>query len=266
MQDVIDLKRFPLDRPQSAEWNQLVQRCRNELAQEGMYNLNGFLLPDIAARTAETLAPRFQTEGFLHERDHNIYFRDQIDGLATDHPALARFRTSNHTLCADQLGPSALTRLYEWPAFRQFLAATMQIPELHTMQDPLARINVMSYVEGQALNWHFDRSEFTTTLLLQAPEIGGEFLYRTDLRSDDNPNYDGVARLLAGEDPDQRSLTLSPGTLNVFRGKNTPHRVADVVGDTARIIAVFSFFDRPGVTFSDAEREGFYGRNAPVQT
>ena len=138
----------------------------------------------------------------------------------------------------------------------------MDRPVLYPMADKLAGLNVMSYQEGQLLNWHFDRSEFTTTMLLQAPLQGGEFLYRTDLRSDDDPNYDGVARLLRGQDPDMRSLTLRPGTLNVFRGKNTPHKVSPVAGSKARIIAVFSFFDRSGVEFSDQERIGFYGRAA----
>jgi hypothetical protein len=52
----------------------------------------------------------------------------------------------------------------------------------------LARVNVMAYHDGEALNWHFDRSEFTTTLLLQNPEAGGLFEYRSDLPSDSNPN------------------------------------------------------------------------------
>ncbi len=43
---------------------------------------------------------------------------------------------------------------------------------LHTMDRPLARVNVMAYGEGQALNWHFDRSEFTTTLQLEQPDAG----------------------------------------------------------------------------------------------
>jgi hypothetical protein len=43
------------------------------------------------------------------------------------------------------------------------------------MADPLARLNAMAYGEGQGLNWHFDRAEFTTTLLLQAP--AGEYPY-----------------------------------------------------------------------------------------
>jgi hypothetical protein len=130
------------------------------------------------------------------------------------------------------------------------------------MADPLARVNAMRYATGEGLNWHFDRSEFTTTLLLQAPDKGGDFEYRTDLRSPDNPNYDGVAKLLTGQDPDLKRITLTPGTLNVFRGKNTAHRVTPVEGNTPRIIAVFSFFDRPGVLFTPEEQIGFYGRAA----
>jgi hypothetical protein len=133
---------------------------------------------------------------------------------------------------------------------------------LFPAQDALARVNVMAYRDGEALNWHFDRSEFTTTLLLQAPEQGGEFIYRTDLRSDDEPNYDGVAKLLRGEDPEVKTLTLSAGTLNVFRGKNTAHKVGMVKGARERLIAVFSYFDRPGVVFSREDQLGFYGRTS----
>ncbi|MEZ5714302.1 MAG: 2OG-Fe(II) oxygenase [Paracoccaceae bacterium] len=225
-----------------------------------MFNLDGFMPPEVARNAAETLAPRFATQAFRHQRAHNIYFLKEVPGLPPDHPALQVFETSNDTLCWDQQAGSAMDRLYRWPAFAGFLAATMGKPALFPMADPLAGLNTMAYGPGQALNWHFDRSEFTTTLLLQAPEAGGAFVYRSDLRTDDDPNYNGVARLLAGDDPEVKTLTLSPGTLNVFRGKNTPHRVADVRGERARVISVFSFFDRPGVRFSDEERIGFYGR------
>ena len=65
-----------------------------------------------------------------------------------------------------------IVAIYEWPPLAAFLAAVMGKPALHVMADPLARLNVMAYRAGEALNWHFDRSEFTTTLLLQAPEAG----------------------------------------------------------------------------------------------
>ncbi len=261
MQEILDLDRYPLDRPGSPGWQALVAGARADLERDGMFNLEGFLKPAALAAAVAELAPRFERESFTHARRHNIYFRKDVPGLAPDHPALNEFETVNRTLCGDQIG-GVIRRLYEWPAFAAFLAAAMDKPALFTMDDPLARVNAMAYRAGEALNWHFDRSEFTTTLLLQAPEAGGEFEYRSDLRTEDDPNYAGVARLLAGADPDLRRLTLAAGTLNVFRGRNTAHRVTPVAGGRDRIITVFSFYERPGVQFSDEERIGFYGRAA----
>lgn len=262
MHDLIDLSRYPLDAQGSAGFADLVMACRADLDATGMFNLPGFLKPAAIAADVALLAPRFRTEAFCHARRHNIYFRRDIPGLAPDHPALTEVETINRTLCADQLNDTGLMRLYDWAPFAAFLAATMAKPALYTMDDPLARLNAMSYGPDEALNWHFDRSEFTTTLLLQAPKAGGAFEFRTDLRSEADPNYDGVARLLTGQDPELRSITLAPGTLNVFRGKNTAHRVTPVHGDRPRMIAVFSFYERPGVRFTEDERRGFYGRAA----
>lgn len=262
MRDILDLDRYPLDRPGSAAWNDLVERCRSDLATEGMFNLEGFLRPEALTRALAEIKPVMDTLSFVHKRTHNIYFRKEVPGLAADHPALRMVDTINHTVCYDQIPASVPAWVYEWPQFAVFLAATMDKETLFTMRDPLARVNVMSYREGEALNWHFDRSQFTTTLLLQAPSGGGDFEYRTDLRSDTDPNYDGVARTLEGKDPEVKCLKLSAGTLNVFKGKNTLHRVTPCKGPRERYMAVFSYYDRPGVTFSREEQIGFYGRAA----
>lgn len=262
MRQILDLDRYPLDRPGSPGWETLVQRCRADLVRDGMYNLEGLVRPEALARAVAELRPVIDTLSFTHRRRHNIYFRKEIPGLAADHPALAMTETVNHTVCADQILQAVPLWIYEWSPFITFLAATMDKDALYPMRDALARVNVMAYRDGEALNWHFDRSEFTTTLLLQAPDEGGDFVYRTDLRNDSDPNYDGVARLLRGEDPEVKSLKLSAGTLNVFRGKNTAHKVSTVRGSRERIIAVFSYFDRPGVVFSREDQIGFYGRTA----
>ncbi len=260
MHKLIDLTRYPLDQPGTARWTELVEDCKAKLAAAGLFNLPGFLKPAAILAEVEALAPIWAQNSFAHERSHNIYFDKTIEGLRGDHPALQEFATSNKTICADQMGQAAVIRLYEWSPFAEFLTAVMEQPKLFKMADPLARVNVMSYSEGQELNWHFDRSEFTTTLLLQAPETGGDFTYDKDLRSDGDPNYDGVADLLDGKrTPAQMHMTA--GTLNIFKGKNTAHRVTPVKGEKDRIIAVFSFFDRPGVMFSDKDRIGFYGRS-----
>lgn len=262
MQDIVDLNRYPLDRPGTPAHAALVDTARRELAQTGMFNLPGFLTGQAIDKALESLVSGFARDAFVHARRHNIYFRKSIPELSPDHPALREVETINRTLCADQMQGNPVLSLYDWPPFAAFLAEVMEKPALYTMDDPLARVNAMNYAEGQGLNWHFDRSEFTTTLLLQAPESGGTFEYRSDLRSEGDPNYEGVARLLRGEDPELKAITLAPGTLNVFRGRNTAHRVTPVEGPKDRIITVFSFYDRPGVRFSDEEQRGFYGRTA----
>jgi hypothetical protein len=80
------------------------------------------------------------------------------------------------------------------------------------------------------------------------------FLARTmdklALRSESDPNYEGVDRMLAGREPERKRLELLAGTLNVFKGKNTAHRTVSVQGDRKRITAVFSYYERPGVLFT----------------
>ena len=262
MRDILDLDRYPLDKPGSPAWNDLVARCRADIARDGMYNLDGFVIPQALTRALDEIRPVMDTLSFVHKRSHNIYFRKEVPGLAPDHPALRMVDTINHTVCGDQIPQSVPTWIYEWPQFIVFLAATMQKETLFAMRDPLARVNVMAYREGEALNWHFDRSEYTTTLLLQEPSGGGEFQYRSDLRTDTDPNDDGVARLLEGKDNEVKTLKLNAGTLNVFKGKNTLHRVTPCKGPRDRYIAVFSYYERPGVMFTKEEQIGFYGRAA----
>ena len=263
MKHLLDLDRFPLDAPHGAPGRELLERCRQDLRETGMFSLPELIRTEALARSVADLEPLFDTAAFTHGREHNIYFDDTIREVAPDHPALRRFGTVNHTVCADQIAGSAISQIYGWQPLIEFLAAALGKPRLYPMADPLARINVMAYGAGEQLNWHFDRAEFTTTCLLQAPVAGGTFQYRSDLRSDTDPNYEGVGRLLAGRDGFVRSLPLAPGTLNVFKGKNTAHRVTPVEGDRARIVAVFSYFEEPGVSFSEKERLGFYGRTGP---
>jgi hypothetical protein len=256
MKDVLDLENYPLDRPDSAEYEALIASCRRDMAAHGLFNLPGFVRPDAVLQAARDIESR-SARAYTHERRHNVYFKDTVAGLPADHGALMRFATVHHTLCDDQLRDTLVHEIYEWEPLAVFLARVLDKPRLFLMRDPLARVNVMRYESGEALNWHFDRSLFTTTLLVQA---GGEFEYRSNLRSDADPNYEGVAELLRGCDRDIRVNPLAAGTLNVFAGKNTLHRVSPVRGQRDRLVAVFSYYERPDVMFNDDERIGFYGR------
>lgn len=260
MQTILDLDRYPIDQRGSAAYAALLATCQDDLALNGMFNLPGFMRQSALDETLAVSLPKFETEAFRHERKHNIYFKEKIDGVPDDSPLYTQFSTSNLTLCSDQVAGTPVVALYEWQPFVDFLADVMERPALYPMDDDLARLNVMAYHDGQGLNWHFDRSEFTTTLLLQAPEQGSTFLYRTDLRSADDPNYDGVANLVRGEDTQVQALDAEAGTLNVFRGVNTPHCVTPAQGPRPRVVTVLTYYETPGARFTPEEQLGFYGR------
>lgn len=265
MKQVLDLDRWPVAAPEGTRGRALVARCRAALDEAGMFSLDALIQPEALAAIVAEVEPLLETAAFTHAREHNIYFDDEIGDLGEGHPALGRLTTVNRTICGDQIPESAITRIYEWPPFIDFLAAALAKPRLYPMADPLGRINVMAYRASERLDWHFDRAEFTITVLLQAPEAGGAFQYRSGLRSETDPNYEGVARLLAGRDERVQTLPLAPGTLNVFKGRNTAHRTTPVEGERARIITVFSYYETPDYSFSDTERLGFYGRTGPAE-
>jgi hypothetical protein len=261
MNHLLDLDRYPLHGAGSPRLEELIASCRHALNLDGMFNLEHFVRPAAIAQAAAELSPRLARSAYTHERSHNVYFDDAIGAIPSEHPALTRQRSTHHTLCADQITDTIVHRIYEWLPLAAFIARVLGEPRLYLMEDPLARVNVMEYRTGETLGWHFDRSRYTTTLLIQSAQEGGEFEYASNLRSEDEPNFTGVSRLLqGGASASIRVNPLAAGTLNVFAGRHTLHRVTEVRGAPSRIVAVYSYYDRPGVEFSDAERRGFYGR------
>ena len=261
----LDLERYPLNRPGSSSTNALITSGRSELRTQGVFLLPGFLRASALKKCVDELAPIIEQGSFLHNREHNIYFDDEYSGIPAEHPALTRMQTVSQTVCADQIPQSMLATLYAWPPLIDFIASVVGKAHLYPMDDPLASLNIKSFRKGDVTNWHFDRAEFTITLLLQKSESGGEFQIRRNLRSESEPNHDGVAKLLQGQDENVRTFDIEPGTLTIFRGKNTAHRVSPVMGNRLRIVAVLSYFDAPGVRFADADRIQFYGRSQPQE-
>ena len=118
----------------------------------------------------------------------------------------------------------------------------------------------MFYGEGDELGWHVDNADFVVTLMLQPSISGGAFEYVPMLRSADDPSPHGVRALLTGDRAGVRELSPAPGTLALFRGRLSPHRVTPVSGPIPRINAVLSYASQPGAMLSAAARRIFFGR------
>ena len=56
---------------------------------------------------------------------------------------------------------------------------------------------------------------------------------------------------------------LRAGTLSLFNGQASLHRVAPVTGRRERIMALFNYMAEPGYVFSEEIQRKFFGRVAP---
>lgn len=114
------------------------------------------------------------------------------------------------------------------------------------ISDPCQSVNISVIDEGGQQPWHFDSGRFTVTLLLQAPHRGGDFEYVPRLRDVGNENYEGVAEVLAGARDQVQVAELAPGSLFVFLGEHSMHRVTPVIGTKRRLIALYLYDPAPG--------------------
>ncbi len=68
----------------------------------------------------------------------------------------------------------------------KFLCAVLEEAELHEFGDAISSINLHYASEGQELGWHFDKSSFAISLIIQNAEGGGVFEFVKDLRDADS--------------------------------------------------------------------------------
>lgn len=262
---ILDQDRYPLHAPESDGYRKLLDEKRTDWRERGAVSLPGFLRPAAVAMAAAELQEPMARRAFWQRHDHNIYFSDETEGVPDDiaRPGLT---TSHRTLTCDQLRGSVIRRVYEWDPLRHFIRDLMNLPALHRMADPMACLNVMAYGQGDTLNWHFDRARFAVTVLLQSPDSGGQFEYCRTLRSEQDPNYDGVRQLLAGRYPDVRQGLAGEGTMTVFAGYASAHRVAPVTSTKPRMMAVLSYMEEPDYHYNATDRIRFYGRANPEES
>ncbi|HUK09166.1 MAG TPA: hypothetical protein VLX09_14925 [Stellaceae bacterium] len=259
----IDLARYPVDSLESVAGRALIEECRRQLAARGCCLLPGFLTKaavDAMAEEAVVLVP-------LAHRTPNSRSTAYLDAadvsFPEDHPKRRLQATSVGAIAYDLIPPDALVRrLYEWDGLVEFLAAALGKDKLFRYADPLGGLNIASMRAGEALLWHFDQTDFVVSLLLQKCRAGGVFEYVPYVRSADEPRYDRVQALLDGSREGVIEADMEPGTLALFEGRNSIHRVSPIEGDRERLIALFGYDTKPGTMSSDRLKERRYGRIA----
>lgn len=237
------------------------EECKKTLDEQGVLVMHNFLNSQTVA-SVKSEGDQQAHRAFYTQSNHNLYLAPPDPEFSPDHPRNREVVSSKGCITTDQIpAGSALHQLYESGEFREFLCHVLAEPVLYEYADDLSSINLHYADHGQELGWHFDNSSFAITLMIQKPEDGGEFEYVRDVRNADqgDMNYEAAGRVLDGHTPTSR-LQMDEGTLVLFRGRNSMHRVTPVVGDRQRMLVVLAYNTEPGIALSESARMTFYGR------
>lgn len=170
--------------------------------------------------------------------------------------------------------------------------------KLYLSEDPIGACSINVFRPNYYHSFHFDESEFSTTLMLQEADIGGKFQYTPPLRKSSNDlalsqvaaiiqsyhedySKDGnesnadfcnpkfaeqkkQSSYVAEEEkcPPLHTLDFRPGTLSIFSGSRSLHQVTQVKGSSSRLVAVFTYASQPGFRNSKEVQEMFWGRSS----
>ena len=224
--------------------------------------LPGFIRPEaqpLLAAQANAVADR----AFFCDSSHNAYLDDASVSGHNSQASMLMEETCVGSVAYDNIGQNSMLRqLYLWDPLTDFLAAVLGKDRLFRSSDPLGACSINVFSDGGRHGWHFDESEFTITIMLQPPESGGEFEYVPGIRGTDDET-DRLTRILNGEREGVVELPFTAGTLLIFGGRDTLHRVAPVRGDKLRLVPVLCYSESPEQQNSIAVRKLFWGRTGP---
>jgi len=255
LSNVVNDKRHPLSE------QDYVASCCREFERKGLLVLDDFLTVQ-ALESIRQSAELARDKAYFCEQLHTVYLTPGDPAFPAEHIRNQQVVSTKGCICDDVIElNSPLRVLYQAAVFQQFIRTVTGERELHPYADNLSSINIHYADQGQELGWHFDNSSFAITLLIQKPDAGGDFEFVRDLRNCERNewNYKGVASVLDGN-TEVEVVDIEPGTLVLFRGRNSIHRVSPNRSDVTRMMAVLAYNSEPGVELSETARKTFYGR------
>jgi len=242
--DCIDLERYPVHDLKDPRTQALIARCRDDLETQAFAVLDDFLTPAAVSRFwNESMSLLGQAHRREAVRSAYLEKPEQEDtSWPQGHPRRQFFRTW-WGVVADDLIPDehGLRQLYAWDGLTAFFAEALQVRPLYRHADRFQALNINVLSPGDEQAWHFDDMDFVVLLYLTTPEAGGELECASLVRTDEDPNYDTVARAFDGSYQGLHRRKSVAGTLTIMRGHHSVHRVLPVEGAVPRLTAVLAY-------------------------
>ncbi|WP_454805202.1 HalD/BesD family halogenase [Paraburkholderia fungorum] len=249
--------RAEVHRPEH-EVSDYVRALRSDLASTGCAVVRNFISPSHLA-TLEQESRALSAHAFFSRRKVNPYATADDASIEANDPRRHFVEYSNGFVARDLIPErSVLQTIFRSAQFKRFIAAVLELPTVHEYADPIAGLVINVMPDGSELPWHFDTNDFVVSLLTVKPESGGQFEYCTNLRSGKHENFSGVKAVIKGDRGPVTTLDLTPGDLQIFKGRNSLHRVTPTVGE--RHTVLFGYSTEPGVVGRPERTRLVYGR------
>jgi len=263
---LVDLDATPLHDPASARFRAAVDTARAGLQSDGCAVVRALVRPDALQVLSREISVRKPATRYSTQRMNPYFHTDPDPAYPADHPVNTFIERSSGFIPGDAWEPGcAMETLFRAPDLAGFLADCLDLPTLHCYADPLAGLTANILDPGQQFSWHFDTNEFAVTVLVDAADEGGLFQYVPNIRSAGDEGFDAIGRVLAGDMGRVRTLELSPGDMQIFRGRFSLHRVTRV-GPVSRPrhAAIFAYTEQPGVIGRVTRTRQLFGRVLPA--
>ena len=257
LSDLINFKKYDISAIGSKPYEALISLCHKQIDANGLCLLPDFVknsfYDGVIAEVREN-----EEKGFYNESWRSPFGKESRKAQENS----IQTRASMKTFAYDLLTPNSKLRLlYESDIFTEFLKKILRVDNFFKCADPLVSCLVTSLKDNDELGWHYDPNDGVVTLLLQKPDKGGEFEFVPNSKESSHEVSEKELSIVDNQDEDIISLAQNPGTLAIFNGSNSLHRVAPVAGNSERIVAVLSYSEVPDFIFSSNIRKNFIGRS-----
>ena len=235
--------------------------CKNKLKNNSVLQLDNFLLPK-SLKKIQNEANLLHSKAYYCTQNHTVLLNKKNNDLDINDPCNIEVKSDKGCVPHDLIPPeSDLSKLYNSSDFIQFLETVLGTNKIYPYQDTLSSINYNYYEKTQQLGWHFDNASFAITLMIQSPDSGGVFQYINEGRDFEKKIIDKkLIKLILNDSYPINELSVQPGTLMLFYGRNYLHRVTPVTSEKCRILVTLNYNLEEGVELSENARLTFFGR------
>ena len=256
---LVDLDRYPIADLSCEAGAAFLGECQRQMEELGWCNLAEFLRAEAIEQLNTEAKDLLPTAEVLHVK-RNIYQGAIDPSLPEDDLRRKEFTHVAVQLADDQIPENtALKQLYQSELLTEFVRRVQKKEQLYRCADEFQALNVVALHPESWHAWHYDTTECTVTLLLQAAETGGEFTFLPNSRTDEGEDREAVDRLLAGDMSRAQTFSRGAGAFTLFRGGYSLHGVTKVEGAHPRISAIMTYDEQPNRVIDDEVNVRIYG-------